>query len=135
MRIIRIIVISIVAVGLSLGGWSGVSAEENGPQKHPSHHHHGKKERLSEMSHDKLLRFAEHLDITTEGKSDEELRKEIHEKMKAKWHDRLLKRAEELGIDTKGKSDKELHMEIRNKMKDKKSDDTKTPNARKDKKN
>jgi hypothetical protein len=96
---------------------------------HHNHSHHGNKAHRLE----RLKEAAEYFGISTEGKTEEQLRhelKEAREKDKAKWErfkaehkakrlNRLQEIAAKLGISTEGKSARQLRQEIREACKEK----------------
>ncbi|MBO9129775.1 hypothetical protein [Bacillus sp. 165] len=86
---------------LIMGGATGVSkafANEDAMKSQTAVHNH----------HDHLFRMAEHFGIKTEGKTEDQIRKELQ----AKKHDMLIHIAQKQGIDTKGKTDEQIHKEL-----------------------
>lgn len=55
---------------------------------------------------------AEKLGVSTEGKTKEEVTKEVNTARFEKRHDLLIEHAKQLGIDTEGKKDEEIILEI-----------------------
>ncbi len=69
--------------------------------------------KLKEIEEKKSMeKAAEKLGVSTEGKTKEEVTKEVNTARFEKRHDLLIEHAKQLGIDTEGKKDEEIILEI-----------------------
>ena len=68
--------------------------------------------KVKEIEEKKSMEATEKLGVSTEGKTKEEVTKEVNTARFEKRHDLLIEHAKQLGIDTEGKKDEEIILEI-----------------------